>query len=72
MFELTGGLTYIVPIMIAVMIAKWVGDAIISDGMYPTNLPQIDFTPSLHPQHTHTHTSLSSNIASLVLLRCVP
>ena len=35
MFELTGGLTYIVPIMIAVMISKWVGDAIISDGMYP-------------------------------------
>ena len=35
MFELTGGLTYIVPIMIAVMISKWVGDAIVSDGMYP-------------------------------------
>ena len=38
MFELTGGLTYIVPIMIAVMISKWVGDAIISDGMYPHSL----------------------------------
>ena len=25
MFELTGGITYIVPIMVAVMIAKWVG-----------------------------------------------
>ena len=35
MFELTGGLTYIVPIMIAAMISKWVGDALVSDGMYP-------------------------------------
>ena len=35
MFELTGGLTYIVPIMVAVMVSKWVGDAIIKDGMYP-------------------------------------
>lgn len=35
MFELTGGLNYIVPIMVAVMISKWVGDAFISDGMYP-------------------------------------
>ena len=35
MFELTGGLSYIVPIMVAVMISKWVGDAIVKDGMYP-------------------------------------
>lgn len=27
MFELTGALTYVLPIMIAVMISKWVGDA---------------------------------------------
>lgn len=35
MFELTGGLTYIVPIMVAVMVAKWVGDALVKEGMYP-------------------------------------
>ena len=34
MFELTGGLRYIVPIMVAVLVSKWVGDAIIKDGMY--------------------------------------
>lgn len=34
MFELTGGLTYIVPIMVAVMISKWVGDALVKNGMY--------------------------------------
>ena len=35
MFELTGGLTYIVPIMVAIMLSKWIGDAIVSKGMYP-------------------------------------
>ena len=28
MFELTGALTYVLPIMIAVMLSKWVGDAV--------------------------------------------
>ena len=35
MFELTGGLTYIVPLMVAIMTSKWVGDAVIKEGMYP-------------------------------------
>ena len=35
MFELTGGLNYIIPIMVAVMVSKWVGDGIVKDGMYP-------------------------------------
>lgn len=34
MFELTGALTYVLPIMIAVMIAKWVGDALGKKGIY--------------------------------------
>ncbi|KAJ0285808.1 hypothetical protein COL940_003335 [Colletotrichum noveboracense] len=34
MFELTGALTYVLPIMIAVMISKWVGDAISRRGIY--------------------------------------
>jgi len=34
MFELTGALTYVLPIMIAVMIGKWVGDAISARGIY--------------------------------------
>jgi len=34
MFELTGALTYVLPIMIAVMIAKWVGDAFSARGIY--------------------------------------
>jgi chloride channel 3/4/5 len=33
-FELTGALTYVLPIMIAVMIGKWVGDAFDKRGIY--------------------------------------
>lgn len=34
MFELTGALTYVLPIMIAVMLAKWVGDVFGPRGIY--------------------------------------
>ncbi|KAF2400594.1 hypothetical protein EJ06DRAFT_509390 [Trichodelitschia bisporula] len=34
MFELTGALTYVLPIMIAVLLSKWVGDAISPRGIY--------------------------------------
>ncbi|KAG4442420.1 hypothetical protein IFR05_002122 [Cadophora sp. M221] len=34
MFELTGALTYVLPIMIAVMASKWVGDAFGKRGIY--------------------------------------
>lgn len=34
MFELTGALTYVLPIMIAVMLSKWVGDAFGKKGVY--------------------------------------
>lgn len=37
MFELTGGLQYIVPLMAAVMTAKWIGDFLGREGMYPLN-----------------------------------
>ena len=34
MFELTGVLTYVLPIMVAVMLSKWVGDAFGKRGIY--------------------------------------
>ena len=34
MFELTGELEYIVPNMIAILVAKWVADALESEGVY--------------------------------------
>ncbi|KAI0047852.1 Cl-channel protein [Auriscalpium vulgare] len=34
LFELTGALSHVLPIMISVMVAKWVGDAFGEDGIY--------------------------------------
>ncbi|RIA80878.1 chloride channel [Glomus cerebriforme] len=34
MFELTGALTYVLPIMTAIMISKWVSDGIVKHGIY--------------------------------------
>lgn len=36
MFELTGGLQYVLPIMSSIMMAKWVADAISRDSIYDT------------------------------------
>ena len=47
MFELTGGLTYIVPIMVAVMVSKWVGDALVKDGMYPHTLITMEMSQNI-------------------------
>ena len=41
MFELTGGLQYIVPLMAAIMTSKWVADSIVAEGMYPLFLLQV-------------------------------
>ncbi|XP_061416629.1 H(+)/Cl(-) exchange transporter 4-like isoform X1 [Lethenteron reissneri] len=38
MFELTGGLEYIVPLMAAVMTSKWVGDAFGREGIYGAHI----------------------------------
>lgn len=34
MFELTGGLSYVVPFMVAVMVAKWVAEALSDKSIY--------------------------------------
>eukprot|EP00055_Hartaetosiga_balthica_P016283 m.102157 g.102157 ORF g.102157 m.102157 type:complete len:828 (-) comp9074_c0_seq3:1928-4411(-) len=38
MFELTGGLTYILPLMLAILISKWVGDAFNKEGIYDRHI----------------------------------
>lgn len=43
MFELTGGLFYIVPMMLAVVMSKWVADAFGTRGMYPFASAPFDF-----------------------------
>lgn len=46
MFELTGELEYIVPNMIAILVAKWVADVLEHEGVYDlaqTVLGYVDF-----------------------------
>jgi chloride channel 3/4/5 len=50
MFELTGEVDYIPPFMIAIMVAKWVADALSSDGVYDLAQTVLGH-PFLDPEH---------------------
>lgn len=45
MFELTGGLEYIVPLMAATMTSKWVADAFGREGIYEVRYVHSLFAP---------------------------
>ena len=47
MFEITGSLKYVVPLMISIMISKWVSDAIERDSIYDTCIRLLEY-PYLH------------------------
>jgi len=49
MFELTGGLQFIVPIMASVLFSKWVGDAFGSDSIYEASI-KMNALPFLDPK----------------------
>ena len=61
MYELTGGLFYIVPLMVATMTAKWIGDAFGHEGIYDlhikfNNYPFLDskdWVTFKHHQNVH-------------------
>lgn len=46
MFELTGGLEYIVPLMAATMTSKWVADAFGREGIYEVTFAAVAVTKS--------------------------
>ncbi|KAK3737007.1 hypothetical protein QZH41_018406 [Actinostola sp. cb2023] len=73
MFELTGGLTYIVPLMVAVMTSKWVGDAFIKEGM--KNDPPLECIPKMAPLWENSvsfnHSVVESSRMSDSFLVCV-
>ena len=58
MFELTGGLTYVMPIMFACVTAKWVGDAFESRGIYDAHI-ELNEYPYLDNKSSISHTTLS-------------
>ncbi|ELU04325.1 hypothetical protein CAPTEDRAFT_175229 [Capitella teleta] len=61
MFELTGGLQYIVPLMAAVMTAKWVGDAFGREGIYDGHI-LLNGYPFLDSKEEFTHTTIAADV----------
>lgn len=67
MFELTGGLAYIVPLMTAAMFSKWVGDAFGKEGIYDGHI-RLNGYPFLDNKDEFTHTTLGMK-TKLICLR---
>ncbi|XP_026276158.1 H(+)/Cl(-) exchange transporter 5 isoform X2 [Frankliniella occidentalis] len=61
MFELTGGVRYIVPLMAAAMASKWVGDALGSHGVYDAHI-NLNGYPFLDSKEEFAHTSLAADV----------
>jgi len=61
MFELTGGLQYIVPLMAASMFSKWIGDAFGNEGIYDGHI-RLNGYPFLDNKEEFTHTTLATDV----------
>lgn len=66
-FELTGGLEYIVPLMAAVMTSKWVGDAFGREGIYESHI-RLNGYPFLDAKSEFTHTTLAREVCQNQML----
>lgn len=61
MFELTGGLSYIVPLMAAAVTAKWVGDAFGRGGIYDAQI-ELNGYPFLDNKEEFNYTTLAIDV----------
>ena len=61
MFELTGGVRYIVPLMAAAMASKWMGDALGKQGIYDAHIA-LNGYPFLDSKEEFAHTSLAADV----------
>ncbi|KAL5289746.1 hypothetical protein ACFFRR_009646 [Megaselia abdita] len=61
MFELTGGVGYIVPLMAAAMASKWVGDALGRQGIYDAHIA-LNGYPFLDSKDEFSHTTLAADV----------
>uniref|UniRef100_A0A1A9ZUB7 Chloride channel protein n=1 Tax=Glossina pallidipes TaxID=7398 RepID=A0A1A9ZUB7_GLOPL len=61
MFELTGGVGYIVPLMAAAMASKWVGDALGRQGIYDAHIT-LNGYPFLDSKEEFAHTTLAADV----------
>ncbi|KAG7464724.1 hypothetical protein MATL_G00168760 [Megalops atlanticus] len=61
MFELTGGLEYIVPLMAAAMTSKWVADALGREGIYEAHI-RLNGYPFLEAKEEFSHKTLAMDV----------
>lgn len=61
MFELTGGLEYIVPLMAAAMTSKWVADAIGREGIYDAHI-RLNGYPFLEAKEEFSHKTRAMDV----------
>ncbi|KAG7174458.1 H(+)/Cl(-) exchange transporter 3-like 4 [Homarus americanus] len=61
MFELTGGVRYIVPLVAAVMASKWIGDAFGREGIYDAHII-LNGYPFLDSKEEFSHTTLAHDV----------
>lgn len=60
MFELTGSVNWIVPLMVTVMAAKWVGDSLAKQGVYDAHIALNGYP--YHHDHHHEYGNMSGTI----------
>ncbi len=60
MFELTGSVNFIVPLMAAIMAAKWVGDALGKQGVYDAHIG-LNGYPFLDNKEEFPHTTIAAD-----------
>lgn len=60
MFELTGSVNFIVPLMAAVMASKWVGDALGKKGIYDAHI-ELNGYPFLDSKFEFHYTTLAAD-----------
>ncbi|CAG0891812.1 unnamed protein product [Darwinula stevensoni] len=61
MFELTGGVRYIVPLMAAAMASKWVADALGKEGIYDAHI-KLNGYPFLDSKEEYAHIALAADV----------
>ncbi|KAH9286646.1 H(+)/Cl(-) exchange transporter 3 [Echinococcus granulosus] len=61
MLELTGGLTYILPLMVAAMVSKWTGDRLTNGSIYEEHI-RLNKYPYLSSREELTHTSIAADV----------
>lgn len=71
MFELTGSVEFIVPLMSAVMASKWMGDALDKQGIYDAHI-QLNGYPFLDSKEEYSSTTVAADCMKLTKAHQTP